>query len=516
MVDDLVLVALAVSLVGCTELSTSEQDVLLGVHYIATNGVDHADCAGGTRTAPWKTWQGQLAAGCIKPGTTIYFMAGTYTADGGTFAVTSHEHLRFGIIPLPGDPMAPVRLERDPEAPGDWPVRFAGLFWFDGGNALVKGIEFDASGIAPLTKGVPGYVFIGASDIAFKGNSVHGDLTSRPFDGPGFDCIKIVGGDGITAPVRSENIRIVGNQVSHCVRDCIDVTGSRGLLYRDNTFHECGQVLIKGGTEDVIVEENTFTAMAHGVFGSEMRSNVPGVTTGSPVQATLPISERFVAKNIVIRNNIFAIDARPQQDDSAFTAIGANGWRDVLIQNNTIAVGTPIAMSLGDAGFDFRDPIARAYCEAHPTACGPCKLPGEPECWYIALSAKNVRFENNIVGLAGGRRPGIQAIHVDLPAALDGFTASNNIYFNPVEPVLFQIEEQAVFGLSDSPFESGSFEADPELDAPSFNKVPLSPADWTLQPGAFAIDRGLPNGLTVDFWARPRDATPDVGAFEAP
>jgi hypothetical protein len=473
--------------------------------YIGVEGTDSSNCDGGSRENPWRTWRVPVESGCIQPGSRVYFLAGRYKAGTGVFEQVETPRIPVEEIYVPGKPGKPVLIAVDSEATGEWPVQFEGGFLVTGSHGIIKGIEFD-SGPDPIGL----IVGVNGSHFELRDNYVHGPPIIS--DSNQFDCIKFLEKKYVLLSDDSRDIsnertggfRILYNRVSNCSGDGIDSTGSRNLLYKGNTFHRAG-LGIKGGTEDIVVEQNTFTDSSIGTW--DMRGN-SGFTTGNS-QDTRPIAQRFAARNIIIRNNIIIIS------DNNEYAIRSAGWLDGQISHNTILTAGA-GLVLGKAGFDFRDDTAKSYCRETGAECRPCKN-ADRDCWYVGFPSRNVLFRNNIVSVSGVHGFG-EAVRVEFADSLQSFEAGSNIYFDSTGPVLFHVSdpghEATYLGVKNFPYEAQSYETDPGLISPTFDKAPLDPADFALVSGSFAIDRGVDLGIHVDYWGRPRDESPDIGALE--
>lgn len=450
--------------------STAASSALAADWYVSVDGTDPSGCENGTAQSPWRTWTVPRAQGCIQPGDTVYFMAGVYESGAGVFDGGDSKTIRFE-----GESGAPIRLARDPQAAGDWPVTFRGSFSLGGEWGSIEGIEVEGTGVGNV-------VMVNASHVTLDGCLVRGRLADVDPDTPGdYDCVKILAGH----PDQLEDIQVLGCTIRDCPEDAIDVTGARDLVYRNNDISNSWVIQVKGGTENILIEQNLFHDVRNGLNGAGM-----GIDMGSVVIPTLPIDERFVAKNVVVRNNvIYGVDK--------WATIGAHGWQNAEIYHNTIYQAATNLLIVHSAGFDTTDPIAAAYCNANP--CDPCSN-GEPDCWHLDFQARDVKFKNNIV-----HSPDSYAIRA-YSAALEGFEAANNLYYSPDGEVTFRLDGDS-HSLASFPYESDSQEIDPGL-------MDVTTHDFTLREDSVAIDSGADLGVATDFLGLPRDATPDIGAYE--
>ncbi len=442
--------------------------------YVSVDGTDPDGCEDGTPESPWLTWTGPRTQGCIQPGDTVYFMAGVYESGTGVFDGNNSK-----LIRLQGEEGAPIRLAADPKATGDWPVTFRGSFNLAGaGWGVIEGIEFEGDGEANV-------VLVSTSHITLDGCLVRGLVADIDLENSGnYDCVKILAADADQNQL--EDIQILGCTIRDCTQDAIDVTGARDVVYRNNEITNSWTMQVKGGTENILIEQNLIHDVRNGLNGSGVR----GVNTGSPVIPTLPMDERFVARDVVIRNNVI-------RGVENWTTFGARGWQNVEIHHNTIYQASSHLLVLEAAGFETDDPIAAAYCETNP--CDPCSN-NQPDCWQVDFQARDVHFKNNIV-----HSPDLYAIR-GYSAALDGFEASNNLYYSSDGDVEFRVDGDS-YSLASFPYETDSQEIDPGL-------VDLTTYDLSLAEDSVAIDGGADVGVTTDFLGLPRDAAPDIGAYE--
>jgi hypothetical protein len=333
------------------------------------------------------------------PGDTVYLKAGVY--GGGT--------IRFS-----GTSGNPVTLTVDPAATGEWPAKINGAS-VGGAWGVIDGIEFDGRGGPAIT--------VWGSHFIFKNNYIHAFSSPPAFttETAKADCLKILAGGSIET--RVEDIQVIGNRIEFCGEDAIDVTGARDLVYRGNVFSSARVMQVKGGTENILIENNTFSNNLWGIKGAWMSCLE---YCGSRELPTLSVSERFVAKKVTIRNNVF------YNFGGAF-ALGIKGWRDVVIDHNTFYGTQGWFMDIDQAGLQFFDDLARDFCKANPGECSSCSQ-GQTNCWRIGFKPKNIHFSNNIVSGPDKNMIIIQ----DAALPLENFDYSNNLFYNDGNAMKFQ------------------------------------------------------------------------------
>lgn len=90
------------------------------------------------------------------------------------------------------------------------------------------------------------------------------------------------------------------------------------------------------------------------------------------------------------------------------------------------------------------------------------------------------------------------AIYIQAGYSYSGITLRNNITYGGL----------GLYGGSTSGWTiSGNMSADPQMTAPASH-------DFTLHSGSYAIDKGVSNGVTIDFNGASRSGTLDVGVYE--
>lgn len=358
-------------------------------YFIAVNGTDRPNCDLGSRQKPWRSLANQYKKGCINPGDRIYFMKGDYYANSDVF---------LNHIDIHGSINSPITISRDPISGESWPVRFIGRFVISNAESIIiDGIEFVRE------KDDDDILAIGASHITIKNSKIHGlqgDYNkSRLTKG---DCIKIAGGMKVV-----ENIRILSNEIYNCSEDAIGISGRKNIEIQGNNIHHAWVIQVKGGAENVIIKNNEISNLRFGISGDSMDCSTQNIYCGSPVLPTLPVYQRFQAKNIsIVDNKITDITGR---------AIDFSGWRNVKIFNNTIRNGNlnggAVIRARSPIGIVFTDEYAKKHCEIDPESCQldslycrynskictGCKLANGKTCWKIKLKAKNVNIFGNII-----------------------------------------------------------------------------------------------------------------------
>lgn len=456
------------------------------VHYIGMNGTDQADCSGGTKTNPWATINANFTDnGCVQPGDTVYVLEGVYDLGGFTLNVNF-----FGSQGLP------VTLAADPEATGEWPVKIIGKTFFTNHWGVVEGIEFHNFYDEP--------VMVGGTHIVFKNNYVNGraidvDIENGTRTNNLYDCIKILSKgtqliNGTQTVVQVEDVQIIGNEICNCPEDAIDVTGPKDIVYRQNIIHDCWNMQVKGGTENILIEQNHIYNMRNGFMGWSM--SCPNSYCGSPTIPLLPILDRFVAKNVTIQNNII--------ENIKGTVFAANGWKNASIFHNTIyfpQISNSSLINMSTSGFDFWDNDAISYCAANPGECQPCQFGQSSSVCveYQKYLASDIKFKNNIVY----NRPYIAFISDSI--ALNGFECTNNVFYNGSTNPSFVLEGNA-YTLQNFTYASQNETADPNMN--------IQNGSFELNSSSIAINNGSAVGVLTDFNGYNRDAQPDIGAHE--
>ena len=435
-------------------------------HYISTTGKDNTDCSSGTESNPWLTWNFPEKNGCILPGDTVYFKEGTYDSDGGIFNGYTWD--------IHGTEGNKIRVAPDPNAPGNWPVKFVGLIHVFGEQAVIDGFEFDGDGGVDSIKNF-------ASHITYQNNYVHNATK---------DCIRNLqthypGGEHNT------DMAYIGNIVSDCGEDAIDNTGAKNVVIRGNDFSNYASFQIKLGTENVVIENNVFHDAASAFSCNEA---IVDHFVGNPTVPNLPVEDRFCAKNVTIRNNIF-------YNIYGWSTIKPLGWIDSQIYNNTFYNLGKWAFVFQSTKLVYDDEDAALYCARYPSECEDC---GD-SCYRITVYPKNIQIRNNVVF--------DHEYMVMLDSSiypLNKIQLSNNIYHNGTGVVRFHENGVDRMSLSTFTVESDSYEQYPGL---------IDPSNYDFRPSADSITRD--NGSTLisidlDYSGNQRDGSPDIGAIEYP
>jgi hypothetical protein len=432
-------------------------------HYISTTGTDRSNCSGGTAGSPWRTWEGPRSNGCIRAGDTVYFKAGTYTVSGSTF--------NNGVWSIHGTSGKDITIAPDPAASGAWPVKITGDVKVFGEYGVIKGIEFDGSNNA-----IRNY----ASYITYQNNYIH----SAPKD-----CLK---NNGTHFPGGDQNtdVRIIGNTISDCLEDAVDNTGGKNIVIRGNDIYDYVYMQIKGGTENILIEDNTFHGSKSIFSGNGMGCSY---FCGNPKLPSMPVQDRYVAKNVVIRNNLFY-----NLTSNATTGIKMNGWKDSYVYNNTFYdLGNSWAILLegNKAGFKYYDSIAARYCKSTPSRCTSCGN----GCYKINHDPDNIQIKNNIF-LNHSPMVSVDNLSTNI-------TLSNNIYWNGGNSMSFKEGGNTHYSISNFTLESNSYQQDPKLKSP--NNQNFAPASDSV-----AIDNGTPISISGVFSDSHADPNPDIGAIQ--
>jgi hypothetical protein len=286
------------------------------------------------------------------------------------------------------------------------------------------------------------------------------------------------------------DIRFIGNTISDCGEDAIDNTGAKNVVIRGNDISDFLYMQIKGGTENVLIEENSFHGSNSIFSGNNMSC---GYYCGSPILPTLPVQDRYVAKNVTIRKNLFY-----NMNSSATTGIKMNGWKDSQVYNNTfykLGNSWAILVEGNKAGLNYYDSTAANYCKSNPGECSSCGA----SCYTIKHDPDNIQIKNNIF------LNQYQMVSVD--KASTNVSISNNIYWNGGNTISFNERGTTRYTLSTFNLESNSYEQDPKLNNPNtLNFAPL--------PDSIAINNGVPVSISSDFSLLSTDPSPDIGAIQ--
>jgi hypothetical protein len=462
-----------------TSLAAAAQE-----YYVSASGRDPSNCSGGTQSSPWKTWA--KAEQCVPAGSTVYFMAGNYSS----FSGSSRSRITFK-----GSADQPISIR---PAPGDeGRVFFNRALEIYGGHGVISGININASS---TWSAISVYQ---AHHVLFEYNMIHGSSVQ--------DCVHI--------HKNSDSISFVGNEVYDCgyqnsrysgPGDGIDMTGGTNIVYRGNHIHDAmNGFQIKGGSRNVLVENNRIHNVGAGIFGASMGAlSEPNPQHGNSEMhnPAVAIEDRYQAKGLTIRNNLI-------YNTTSFNAVSAKGWVDFQIYNNTIFNhrGSTVFYVSG-AYWEFFDSTALAYCQTH--ACSPCtSYYGSRSCVSILLRSKNGSVKNNIAHTFSQR--GFTAEY----GSTAGLESAHNIYYSSgisrdsYGKFAVNGTSYSLRGFQSLGYEMRSDITDPQL----WNVSNVANPDLRLKPTSPAIDRGLYlSAVPQDFVAtrRPQGAVHDPGAYE--
>lgn len=458
-------------------------------YYVSLTGTDTSGCNDGTRDRPWKTWE--KAQACVQPGSTVYFMAGTYS----DFAGNADNQIRFQ-----GTPGYPITLKPAPGAEGQ--VHFSRAVELYGEHGVVSGIDIGVDSKTAIA--VTAY----GSNIVLSQNKIHGAKRNG--------CVRVASGANV--------VSVIDNEVYDCGTDPDSVT-NRGValstnanetVFRGNLIHYAyGAIQAKGGATDIVIENNriydipvTPTAMDGRsiIYGSGMGAlSDPNPQHGNPDMhdPSVPVEERYQAKNIMIRNNLI-------YNTGGYAVISVGGWVNYQIYNNTILNHSGnMAFYVTSEPWEFFDSTALDYCKTH--SCSQCtSYSGSLACVRIDLPSKNGEIRNNIV-----HTPQSQILIIDRGNGT-GFESSNNLFYRPglssQTSDIFSLNgsRYSLRGFQTLGYETNSLMADPKLmDISSFENPNLK-----LQSSSPAIDRGIQlQAVAQDYEGMPR-LYHDIGAYE--
>lgn len=353
--------------------------------YIGKTGIIHSSCTVNSRKIPWASLSALLDKNCAQSGDIIFFRPGIYYEEKV-------------IISASGNSDNPIIITAVPSSKGELVAKIITNFIYVSGNNIVfDGLEIEGEN-TPSSKGI---LTLDGHNIKVKNVYVHGD--EKKYAG-GFDCIKIIDS--------ASNIHILSNHIAYCGEDAIDVTGARNVIYRDNYIHHAKMMQVKGGTENILIENNVIHDLAMGIQGFNMKCWRE--YCGGAHIPNLPVEQRYVAKNIVIRKNKFF--------NIGTNAIGPSGFVDARISSNSFHVFKGPALKPHMAGFDFYDDISSAYCKKPSNGCRKCGVLNK-HCSRIVFANKNVSFNKNSFHTEKG------LIWYD-NMNVEGINFSNNIYYS--------------------------------------------------------------------------------------
>ena len=354
---------------------STSQGVVAATKYIALNGTDHADCAGGYKLSPWRTLINPDKNGCIKPGDRIVFLPGVYTSESGIFEKR---------ISLKGAKNEPIVI--DGAGFGNlWPVKFQGPFLItSAAHLVIEGVEFRRNtGVEPI-------ISIGTSNVTLRKNKIHGlnreyNVLLSKFG----DCVKIAGG-----AKHVENVVIEDNEIYECAQDAIDVTGRTKVTISRNNIYRSRLLQIKGGSRDIKIFGNRFSDMRYGITGNGMDCRSESVYCGNNDLLELAVADRYSAANIEVRDNEF-------ENIFSGRAVDFTGWKDAVISNNRIVTTNPMAdaqiRARGSLYTVYNDKIAMDYCRQYPRDCTSCRFRNGQPCQRVIIRSKNIRIEGNVI-----------------------------------------------------------------------------------------------------------------------
>jgi hypothetical protein len=295
--------------------------------------------------------------------------------------------------------------------------------------------------------------------------------------------------------VRNKNIKILNNIINDCPGDAIDSTRAKDIVYKNNNIFNCGGIQVKGGTENILIESNEIHQMKNGIYGSDMGD--PSGYVGNPELKKLPIKERYVAKNITIRNNIFY---NFYKEKGGYVTIGAFGWYNLFLYHNTFYNLGNIGIIIGSSGFDFYDDLAIKFCNSNPEKCRPCWYKKE-NCKNIQFESKNIYIKNNIIA----KQQNMVKINKEI-TVFNNIEFENNLYYNNSNDIYFRKGDKK-FNLKDFTFEKSSF-----VNIPGFENAKNK--KFNLKAESFAKNKGIKLNVDKDFINNARDNLPDIGAYE--
>jgi hypothetical protein len=297
---------------------------------------------------------------------------------------------------------------------------------------------------------------------------------------------------------------------------------ARYITVKGNTFFNQGpneQHIDVNGVQDVVIEDNIFS----NDFAASGRED-PGNTKHFIVVKDSSATGELGSRRVYIRRNVFHTW---QGGDETFLQIGNDGKEyheaiDVTIENNLLLGNSsePAHSSLGIRG-------VRDVLFANNTVVGD--LPTDGFGLWIAVKEDNppnqgIELRNNL--------------YVDPTGSMDDFSTGdangaslhNNLYWNAGEPL-------SEDGPAPPSADAGAIIADPlleydhsELGASIWNGVAFASGETTIrQEFVRIVERygSIPAGSpavgeadpafapNTDILGRPRDSSPDLGAFEA-
>lgn len=459
-------------------------------YYISPNGVDSSGCSGGTRGNPWKTWA--KAESCVQPGDTVYFEAGTYS---NIFSGSSRNNITFA-----GAPGQPIEIRPAPGAEGR--VHFNKALHIYGEYGVLYGMDINASS-AYIDTALS--IHLGCTNIVIANNKIHDSKRHR--------CVN--------AFKNTDSISVINNEIYNCGVDpsnqtsmgvALETTGGTNIAFMGNHIHDAkGGIQIKGGALNVVVENNLIhdIVLKSGIFGSTVGAcDDPNPQLGNSRMhdPSVPVEDRYQAKNVMVRNNII-------YNNYAHSAISPAGWVDYRIFNNTVFNQTgSTVFYVTSASWEFFDSTALDYCDTH--ACGRCTgYSGDSlDCVSIELRSKDGQIRNNLVY-------GFDNVSIILPGNSTNLVMANNLYYTQgftkntshackINGTWYSLSQFQALG-----YEAGSLATNPKL----MNATDTTNPDLRPTLVSPAIDHGAPLADVDEDFAgttRPMGASHDIGAYE--
>ncbi|MCL5959900.1 MAG: right-handed parallel beta-helix repeat-containing protein, partial [Chloroflexi bacterium] len=448
-------------------------------YYISTNGVDPSDCSGGTASNPWKTWR--KAEACAAAGSTVNFMAGTYTGifsgSGTDINFKGTQGRPIIIIPAPGA-FGQVIFKQPLTLRGQW-------------GAL---LNIDVNINDPSTG-----ISIYGRQLLLQTNKIHDSSQSQ--------CVSVFD--------TAIDIAIDSNEVYNCGMDpnsttgmgeALVTTGGTNIRFTGNNIHDAvAGVLVNGGASNVTVENNRIHEIRNSaIMGSSMASPSGPSGNTNMTDGSVPVPDRYQANNVTVRDNVI-------YNVYQSAAIMPRGWANYVVANNTIFnVASPATFSVGDASWEFLDQTALNYAATNSYA--KCTIyTGSQPCVRLNQVSTTGQIGNNIVY-------GFKSILEVSKGGARTLAMSNNLYyktgFDAKTPGAYYIggAYYSLAQLQSAGDESATIVADPRFVSASTTSPNLH-----LTSASPAIDRGVNlSNVVYDFdWAqRPQGRSTDVGAFE--
>ncbi len=437
--------------------------------YVAPNG---NDANPGTRAQPWAS----PAYGCsqLRAGDTLVLLPGTYPL---------RDFERDILRPPSGQPDAwvVIRGEGDPR-----PV-------LAGGNNLLTAI--DLSGAA--------YVWVENLEITH-------DATAQGEAGFFRDGIEILGSPAAHLVLKDLYIHHV-DEFGMNFQDVEDVLITHTVITHAGFGALGGPAGEHGGWRNVTIRQTTLTYSGHyyqGGDGSNRPYDRPDGFGIEPSDGPVVLDGVLAAHNLgdgldskaahtTIRNSVVANNA----------CDGVKLWADGSVVENTVIYGrgdgngerTPWASIV----IDTETPQA-TFTLRHVTVDDPVP---ETYLMYVQYDHPNVPvhlvWENSIFAARGAGRS------IYLAPAVQ-WEARGNLFFFPAGDVVVRQGGQAWGCAALAAVGEANFCGDPRFVAPAWG----GDGDYRLLPDSPACHAGFPVGVATDLEGRPRDETPDLGAYE--